>query len=173
MQTVATTFKKPALKLRNIVRVGRLPNISGGPVWYRKPAITIEVWAVGAVGGGGRRAVASPSDFGRYVNPIQIGGRAGSDYAQQDFQTFLRPWHVWAWYVTREFIQKNCQITFSETCLIYAHLIRYTDNTNVLHISRRTLDLFIFHFSTILQIYNKLVSSKFTTHILLVQGPSI
>ena len=32
-------------------------------------------------------------------------------------------------------------------------------------ISRRTLDLVIFHFSTKVQIYNILVSPKFTTHI--------
>ena len=101
------------------VREGRIPK-----VWYGKPAIRIDAWAVRA-GGGGQGAVAlpHPNRFCRYDNPIQIGVLA--DYAQPDFQAFLYPWHAWSWYVlcNKRVHRKKLSVTFIETLLIHAHLV--------------------------------------------------
>ena len=78
----------------------------------------------GGGGGGGQGAVAlpHPNRFCRYDNPIQIGVLA--DYAQPDFQAFLYipDMHgLGMYYVTREFIEKNCQ----------SHLVKHFSSMHI------------------------------------------
>ena len=96
----------------------------------------IDAWAVGA---GGPLSFPIPSDFGRYVNTIQMG--VGGRLSPTGFSDLPKALTCMGLLCNKSVRIKKSSVTFSETLLmlIHAHLIPYMDITNVLQLYKTTV----------------------------------